>query len=170
MQNFDHNIGFWEKNANFFAENCRKSQKIVIITTTPGCAALVKMFVLFSRSFVRAKSLRSLNAKCSKIGSAQTFLMLTCSPVFRSSHLVQMRAPILINCILMSNLHAPKIKIIKQDPWPLITQCYRIICMSLMFRSDYMSLMFRSDYMSLSLMYHLDQLYFDVYIICLHQK
>jgi hypothetical protein len=24
------------KNANFFAENCRKSQKIVIITSTPG--------------------------------------------------------------------------------------------------------------------------------------
>jgi hypothetical protein len=24
-----------EKNANFFAENCRKSQKIVIITSTP---------------------------------------------------------------------------------------------------------------------------------------
>jgi hypothetical protein len=32
MQNFDHNI---EKNANFFAENCRKSQKIVIISSTP---------------------------------------------------------------------------------------------------------------------------------------
>jgi hypothetical protein len=27
---------FFEKNANFFAENCRKSQKIVIITSTPG--------------------------------------------------------------------------------------------------------------------------------------
>jgi phosphoribosylformylglycinamidine (FGAM) synthase-like amidotransferase family enzyme len=26
----------YEKNANFFAENCRKSQKIVIITSTPG--------------------------------------------------------------------------------------------------------------------------------------
>jgi hypothetical protein len=25
----------FEKNANFFAENCRKSQKIVIITSTP---------------------------------------------------------------------------------------------------------------------------------------
>jgi hypothetical protein len=25
-----------EKNANFFAENCRKSQKIVIMTSTPG--------------------------------------------------------------------------------------------------------------------------------------
>jgi hypothetical protein len=32
MQNFDHNI---EKNANFFAENFQKSQKIVIITSTP---------------------------------------------------------------------------------------------------------------------------------------
>jgi hypothetical protein len=35
MQNFDHNFGFWEKR-HFFAENCRKSQKIVIITSTPG--------------------------------------------------------------------------------------------------------------------------------------
>jgi hypothetical protein len=26
----------FEKNANFFAENCQKSQKIVIITLTPG--------------------------------------------------------------------------------------------------------------------------------------
>jgi hypothetical protein len=26
----------FEKNANYFAENCRKSQKIVIITSTPG--------------------------------------------------------------------------------------------------------------------------------------
>jgi hypothetical protein len=28
----------FEKNANFFAENCQKSPKIVIITSTPGCA------------------------------------------------------------------------------------------------------------------------------------
>jgi hypothetical protein len=35
MQKVDHNIGF-EKNANFYAENCRKSQKIVIITSTPS--------------------------------------------------------------------------------------------------------------------------------------
>jgi hypothetical protein len=34
MQNFDHNIGFW-KNANFFAENGQKSQKMMIITSTP---------------------------------------------------------------------------------------------------------------------------------------
>jgi hypothetical protein len=38
MQKFDHNIGF-KKNANFFTENCPKSQKIVVITSTPsfGC-------------------------------------------------------------------------------------------------------------------------------------
>jgi hypothetical protein len=30
----------FEKNANFFAENRRKSQKIEIITSTPGQAAL----------------------------------------------------------------------------------------------------------------------------------
>jgi hypothetical protein len=37
MQNFDHNIDFWEKR-QFFAENCRKSQKIEIITSTPGAS------------------------------------------------------------------------------------------------------------------------------------
>jgi hypothetical protein len=35
MQNFDHNIGFWKKR-QFFAKNCQKLQKIVIITLTPG--------------------------------------------------------------------------------------------------------------------------------------
>jgi hypothetical protein len=35
MQKFDHNIGFWEKR-QFFAENCQKLHKIVIITSTPG--------------------------------------------------------------------------------------------------------------------------------------
>jgi hypothetical protein len=34
MQNFYHNICFWEKR-QFFAENYQKSQKIVIITSTP---------------------------------------------------------------------------------------------------------------------------------------
>jgi hypothetical protein len=34
-KNCDHNIGFWEKR-HFFAENWEKSQKIVIITSTPG--------------------------------------------------------------------------------------------------------------------------------------
>jgi hypothetical protein len=34
MQNYDHNIVFLEKR-HFFAENCQKSQKIVIITSTP---------------------------------------------------------------------------------------------------------------------------------------
>jgi hypothetical protein len=40
MQNFDHNIGFLRKNANLFAENCQKSQKIVIITSTPDRAKI----------------------------------------------------------------------------------------------------------------------------------
>jgi hypothetical protein len=35
MQNFDHYIVFWEKR-QIFAENWEKSQKIVIITSTPG--------------------------------------------------------------------------------------------------------------------------------------
>jgi hypothetical protein len=43
---FDHNIGFWE-NANFFSENWQKSQKFVIITSTPGRPVSKKN--LFSR-------------------------------------------------------------------------------------------------------------------------
>jgi hypothetical protein len=35
IQKVDRNIGFWE-HANIFAENWRKSQKIVIITSTQG--------------------------------------------------------------------------------------------------------------------------------------
>jgi hypothetical protein len=35
MQNCDHNIGFQEKR-HFFDENWPKSQKLVIITSTPG--------------------------------------------------------------------------------------------------------------------------------------
>jgi hypothetical protein len=35
IQKFDHNIGFWEER-HFFAENWQKSQKIVIITSTPA--------------------------------------------------------------------------------------------------------------------------------------
>jgi hypothetical protein len=34
----------FEKSANFFAENCRKSQKIVIITSTPGVWQCFSMF------------------------------------------------------------------------------------------------------------------------------
>jgi hypothetical protein len=34
MQIFDDNIGYWEKR-QFFAENLQKSQKIVIIKSTP---------------------------------------------------------------------------------------------------------------------------------------
>jgi hypothetical protein len=36
----DHNIGFREKNAIFFAENWQKSQNIAIIKSTPGLAQL----------------------------------------------------------------------------------------------------------------------------------
>jgi hypothetical protein len=32
----------FEKNANFFAENCQNSQKIVIITSIPGCVTRIK--------------------------------------------------------------------------------------------------------------------------------
>jgi hypothetical protein len=40
LQKFDHNTVFLRKNANFFAENWQKSQKIVIITSTPGLRKL----------------------------------------------------------------------------------------------------------------------------------
>jgi hypothetical protein len=42
----------FEKNANFFAENCRKSQKIVIITSTPGWPDWA-IFSLIGRLFGR---------------------------------------------------------------------------------------------------------------------
>jgi hypothetical protein len=35
----------FEKNANFFAEYCQKSQKIVIITSTPGLQLQAHMYV-----------------------------------------------------------------------------------------------------------------------------
>jgi hypothetical protein len=43
FQKNDHNIGFWEKRAYFFAENCRTFQKIVIMTSTPVLAAQVRI-------------------------------------------------------------------------------------------------------------------------------
>jgi coproporphyrinogen III oxidase len=44
-KNFDHN----KKNANFFAENWQQSQKIVIITSTPGANPTI---VIYNASFV----------------------------------------------------------------------------------------------------------------------
>jgi hypothetical protein len=50
----------FEKNANFFAENWGKSQKIVIITSTPGWRVKQIFFLLFSlHSFVAAPQLRT---------------------------------------------------------------------------------------------------------------
>jgi hypothetical protein len=40
-KNCYHNIGFWEKR-QFFAENWKKSPKIVIITSTPGSVIISK--------------------------------------------------------------------------------------------------------------------------------
>jgi hypothetical protein len=45
MQNFDHNISFCETRL-FFAENCRKSQKIVTITSTPGGVSVINFVKL----------------------------------------------------------------------------------------------------------------------------
>jgi hypothetical protein len=38
-KNCDHNIGFWEKR-QFFRRKLQKSQKIVIITSTPVCSGI----------------------------------------------------------------------------------------------------------------------------------
>jgi hypothetical protein len=43
---------FFEKNANFFAENCRKLQKIVIITSTPDLASFRQLGDCFNAKFV----------------------------------------------------------------------------------------------------------------------
>jgi hypothetical protein len=55
MQNFDHNIGFWEKR-QFFAENCRKSPKIVIITSTPGAIPTTLEFTTMTSALQKARS------------------------------------------------------------------------------------------------------------------
>jgi hypothetical protein len=65
LQKFDHNIGFWE-NANFFAENLQKSQKIVIIASTPlfQCDAMFffsfRVWLNLHSSFVSASEEASL--------------------------------------------------------------------------------------------------------------
>jgi hypothetical protein len=43
----------FEKNANCFAENWEKSQKIVIITTTPGGNVMITIFVDFYQFAVK---------------------------------------------------------------------------------------------------------------------
>jgi hypothetical protein len=48
----------FEKNANFFAENCRKSPKIVIITSTPGHPDIDQVLKI---SFFRRKNPRTLS-------------------------------------------------------------------------------------------------------------
>jgi hypothetical protein len=49
----------FEKNANFFAENGRKSQKIVIITSTPVCFTFHRFVVELERLFLDGPGLRS---------------------------------------------------------------------------------------------------------------
>jgi hypothetical protein len=42
---------FLNKNANFFLENCQKSQKTVIITSTPGCFPTASSFLFGQMGF-----------------------------------------------------------------------------------------------------------------------
>jgi hypothetical protein len=62
---FVHNIGFWEKR-QFFAENCRKSQKILIITSTPDRRWRGDLFCF---SFMFSSILRLATAAALKMGS-----------------------------------------------------------------------------------------------------
>jgi hypothetical protein len=56
----------FEKNANFFAEICQKSQKIVIITSTPG----LPIFNFFSaKQTVHSSEIRNLKAANLDIGA-----------------------------------------------------------------------------------------------------
>jgi hypothetical protein len=54
---------FFEKDANFFAENWRKSQKIVIITSTPGADSTIAEFTLTTVSSLCDKCLSGLKSK-----------------------------------------------------------------------------------------------------------
>jgi hypothetical protein len=68
----------FEKNANFFAENWQKSQKIVIKTSTPGRTASTfysTFFVTAFRAAIRRSRLPRENAK-----SAETFFSQTSLP------------------------------------------------------------------------------------------
>jgi hypothetical protein len=55
FQKSDDNIGFWENYQSFSAENCRKSQKIVIITSTFG----YKIVVCFKKGGKRIEAWKS---------------------------------------------------------------------------------------------------------------
>jgi hypothetical protein len=51
VQKFDRNIGFWEKR-QFCTEKCRKSQKIVIITSTPEWANFAHEAICYFDQFL----------------------------------------------------------------------------------------------------------------------
>jgi hypothetical protein len=61
---------FFEKNANFFAKNCWKSQKIVIITSTPG-----QLFLTTNRN--HKKNLSSVQLMCFRASDYFVFFNLT---------------------------------------------------------------------------------------------
>jgi hypothetical protein len=52
----------FEKNANFFAENCQKSQKIVIITSNPGHPASANVCLYIGRLFALGSLLKNTEA------------------------------------------------------------------------------------------------------------
>jgi hypothetical protein len=79
----------FEKNANFFAENCQKSQKIVIITSVPGWpdwanlsydASVVKIYSA-TNSMARFKNKNNFSPKWKRSSLLQRWL---CSCKFKS--------------------------------------------------------------------------------------
>jgi hypothetical protein len=54
----------FEKNANFIAENCQKSPKIVIITSTPGPEVDVRISLHFLPNKIRAQTNNNVDNQC----------------------------------------------------------------------------------------------------------
>jgi hypothetical protein len=70
----------FEKNANYFAENCRKSPKIMIITSTPGHPAQKQ------QQKVLGRKQETLERSRIEIFTSQSFLLLR-NCLFYSSYL-----------------------------------------------------------------------------------
>jgi hypothetical protein len=72
----------FEKNANFFVENCRKSQKIVIITSTPANCAVQKSIAV--KTWDRGYDFKNIFAK--KMAQILAFLRQTNVSFLQKKH------------------------------------------------------------------------------------